>query len=125
MSYKTFYFSASFTMKSLSRVRLCDAMDCTGSFIHGIFQARILEWVAISFSRGSSRPRDRTPVSLTAGRLFTIYILVNRCLSRVLQEVLRSALKIDKRCRDLNGESVEGGAQFTLLNFLKENSVNF
>ena len=37
----------------------------------GILQARILEWVAISFSRGSSRPRDRTWVSCIAGRLFT------------------------------------------------------
>ena len=43
----------------------CDPMDCNppGSSVHGIFQARILEWVAISFSRGSSPPRDRTPVS--------------------------------------------------------------
>ena len=41
---------------------LCDPMDCSppGSSICGILQARILEWVAISFSRGSSRPRDRT-----------------------------------------------------------------
>ena len=41
---------------------LCDPMDCSlpGSSIHGIFQARVLEWVAISFSRGSPRPRDRT-----------------------------------------------------------------
>ena len=40
-------------------------MDCSppGSFIHGISQARILEWAAISFSRGSSQPRDRTPIS--------------------------------------------------------------
>ena len=39
---------------------LCDPMDCTlqGSSVHGISQARVLEWVAISFSRGSSRPRD-------------------------------------------------------------------
>ena len=39
---------------------LCHPMDCSlpGSSIHGIFQARILEWVAISFSRRSSRPRD-------------------------------------------------------------------
>ena len=46
-------------MKSLSHVRLCDPMDCSlsGSSIHGIFQARVLEWIAISFSRGSSRPR--------------------------------------------------------------------
>ena len=44
---------------------LCDPMDCSplGSSVHGIFQARILEWVAISFSRGSSRPRDWTQVS--------------------------------------------------------------
>ena len=50
---------------------LCDPMDCSlpGSFVHGISQARILEWVAISFSRGSSRPRDRTYVSCVAGRL--------------------------------------------------------
>ena len=43
---------------------LCDPMDCSlpGSSIHGILQARILEWVAISFSRGSSQPRDRTQV---------------------------------------------------------------
>ena len=39
---------------------LCDHMDCSqpGSSIHGIFQPRILEWVAISFSRRSSQPRD-------------------------------------------------------------------
>ena len=42
---------------------LCDLMDLPGSSVHGIFQARILEWVAISFSRGSSRPRDRTHAS--------------------------------------------------------------
>ena len=41
------------------------------SSVHGIFQARILEWVAISFSRGSSRPRDQTWVSCIAGRRFT------------------------------------------------------
>ena len=54
---------------------LCDPMDCSlpGSSVHGIFQARILEWVAISFSRGSSRPRDRTRVSHVAGRHFTVW----------------------------------------------------
>ena len=47
-------------------------MDCSlpGSSVHGIFQARILEWVAISFSRGSSQPRDRTQVSCIVGRRF-------------------------------------------------------
>ena len=52
---------------------LCDPMDCStpGSSVHEIFQARILEWVAISFSRGSSQPKDRTQVSCTASRFFT------------------------------------------------------
>ena len=47
-------------------------MNCSlpGFSIHGVFQARILEWVAISFSRGSSRPRDQTWVSRTGGRRF-------------------------------------------------------
>ena len=46
---------------------------CAGSSIHGILQARILEQVAISFSRGSSRPRDRTQVSHIAGRCFNLW----------------------------------------------------
>ena len=55
---------------------LCHPKDCSppGSSVHGIFQARILEWVAISFSRGSSWPRDWAHiscVSCTAGRFFT------------------------------------------------------
>ena len=54
---------------------LCDPMDCSlpGSSIHGIFQARVLEWVVIAFSRGSSRPRDRTRVSHIVGGCFTIW----------------------------------------------------
>ena len=47
-------------------------LDCSlpGSSVHGIFQARILEWVAISFSRGSSPPRDRSFISCIAGGFF-------------------------------------------------------
>ena len=54
---------------------LCDPMDCSlpGSSVHGIFKARVLEWVAISFSRGSSQPRDQTQVSWVVGRRFTIW----------------------------------------------------
>ena len=50
-------------------------MDCNppGSFVYGILQARLLEWVAIPFSKGSSWPRDRTWVSCIAGRFFTIW----------------------------------------------------
>ena len=55
----------------------CDQKRCLewfqGSSVHGILQARVLEWVAISFSRGSSRPRDWTQVSLIVGRCFTIW----------------------------------------------------
>ena len=43
-----------------------------GSSVHGILQARRLEWVAIPFSRGSSRPRDQTQVSHILGRFFTV-----------------------------------------------------
>ena len=58
----------------LSHIQLfCNRMDCSplDSSVHGILQARILQWVAISFSRESSRPRDRTHVSCIAGRFFT------------------------------------------------------
>ena len=53
---------------------LCDSMDCSppGSSVHGILQARIPEWVAISFSRGSSQPRDGTQASCTAGGCYTV-----------------------------------------------------
>ena len=49
--------------------------DCgpPGSSVHGMLQARILEWDAIAFSRGSSQPRDQTQVSLTAGTFFTVW----------------------------------------------------
>ena len=47
---------------------ICNPMDYT---VHGILQARILEWVAFPFSRGSSQPRDQTQVSHIAGRFFT------------------------------------------------------
>ena len=58
-----------------SCLTLCNPMDCSLPcyFVHGTLQARILEWVAISFSRGSSRPRDLTWVSSIAGRLFTVW----------------------------------------------------
>ena len=53
---------------------LCNPMECSlaGSSVHGILQARIVEWVAISYSRGSSWPRDQTQVSCIAGRFFTV-----------------------------------------------------
>ena len=62
-------------IESLSQVQLfCDTMDCSppGSSVHGIFQARILEWAAISSSRESSHPEIK-PLSLAlVGRFFTV-----------------------------------------------------
>ena len=54
---------------------LCDPVDCSlpGSSVHEISQARILEWVVISFSRSSSPPTDWTQLSLIIGRHFTIW----------------------------------------------------
>ena len=54
---------------------LCDPMDCSlpGCSVHGIFQAIVLEWIAISFSSGSSRPRDRTWVSRIVHRCLTVW----------------------------------------------------
>ena len=53
----------------------CNPMDCSspGSSVHGILQARILEWVAISFSRRSPQPRDWIQVSFSVGRFLTIW----------------------------------------------------
>ena len=69
-----------------SHVWLCSPMDCSppGSSVHGILQARLLEWVAISFSRGSSQPRDRTWVARIVCRFFTSWatreaLLVDLC----------------------------------------------
>ena len=66
--------SVALKVKVKSCLTLCDPMDSSlpGSFVHGVFQARILEWVAISFRR-SSRPRDWTQVFLIVGRRFTIW----------------------------------------------------
>ena len=50
-----------------------------GSSLRGILQARILEWVAIAFSRRSSQPRDRTRVSCIAGRFFTVWATSEAC----------------------------------------------
>ena len=90
-----FYFSFSWLSISFfvlakspqSCLTLCDLMDCNlpGSFVHGILQTRVLEWVAIPFSRGSSQPRDRTWLSCIAGRFFTIWAM-REVQKRKLQE---------------------------------------
>ena len=62
-------------LSRFSHVWLCNPMDCSlpGSSVHGILQARILKWVAMPSSKGSSRPRDQSSVCLLlAGGFFTI-----------------------------------------------------
>ena len=72
---------------------LCDAMDCSlpGSTVQEILQARILECVAISFSRGSFQPRDGTHISCTTGRFFTTS-------AKNYPECFRSVVSINSHC---------------------------
>ena len=67
---------------SQSYLILCDPVDCSlpGSSVHGILQARILEWVAMPSSRGSSQPRDRTCVSYCSCTDFTTSTIWEACL---------------------------------------------
>ena len=103
------------------------SMDCSlpGSSVHGIFQARVLEWVAISFSRGSSQPRKRTRVSRTAGRRFTIWAtreaplsIQKKCFKwDVLCTVLSHSVMSDCDSMDCSppGSSVHGILQARIL----------
>ena len=70
------YLRASACLVAQSCLTLCDSVDCSppGISFHGILQARMLDWVAIPFSRGSSQPRDGTWVSCIAGRLFSVWV---------------------------------------------------
>ena len=71
-------------------------MDCSlpGSSLHGILQARVLEWVAISFSRGSSRPREtRTQVSHIAGRCFNLWAILRYLNKSYLERGKTTRLK--------------------------------
>ena len=75
-----------FCLVAKSCPTLCDPTDSSliGSSVHGFSQIRILEWIAISFSRGSFRPRDWTQISWVAGRFFTTWTTTNMTFSRVL-----------------------------------------
>ena len=62
---------------SVTKSTLCNCMNCSllGSTVHGISQARILEWINVSFSRGSSWPRDQTCVSCIGRWIFFFFFL--------------------------------------------------
>ena len=70
---------------------LCELMDCSlsGSSVCGIFQARILGWVIIPFSRGSSWPRDWTGVCCIAGRFLTLWAMREALLKCIYQTINR------------------------------------
>ena len=84
---------------------LCDPMDCNlpGSSVYGTSQARILESVAIPFSRGSSEHRDQTPVSRITGRFFTIW---------ATREAPMISLKYSYSIRDLVSSNCGVGEDF-------------
>ena len=77
---------------------LCDPMDCSppGSSVHGILHARILEWVAISFSKGSSRPRDQTQVSHIAGRRFNLWATRDAPIITILPCIFTELQRLSK-----------------------------
>ena len=77
---------------------LCDPMDCSppGSSVHEIPQARILEWVAMIFSRGSSWAMYRTRVSCIVGRFFTFWAA--REMYRCVNWRLEDTCKLEPRC---------------------------
>ena len=82
-------------VKVKSCLTLCNPVGCSppGSSVHGILQARILEWVAIFFSRPSSQPRDRTQVSRIAGRRFNLWATITaHIMEQPLQLLTRNLI---------------------------------
>ena len=87
---------------------LGDPMDYT---VHGILQARILEWVAVPFSRGSSQPRDRTQVFHITGRFFTSWAIKGS--PRILEWVAYAFSSGSSWPRNHTGVSCIAGGFFT------------
>ena len=85
-----------------SCLTLCDPMDCSppSSSVRGILQARILEWIAIPFSRETSQPRDQTLVSCIAGRFSTVWatgesfftLLLSVLLSKKFENIIKKGI---------------------------------
>ena len=78
---------------------LFNLRDCRlpGSSVHGILQVRILEWVAIPFSRGSSQPKNRTQVSCMTSRFFTIWATREAlCVSWVISKARNKSSQMER-----------------------------
>ena len=93
-----------------SHPTLCNTMDHSppASSVHGILQARMLEWISFPFSRGSSQPRDWTRVSCIAGGFFTIWVTreapmcVSICLKIVFKAKNNLSFRLSsKQCKEL------------------------
>ena len=82
---------------------LCNQMNCSPprSSVHGILQTRILEWVAIFFSRGSSQPRNWTQVSWFAGRVFTHWTTREALCFSYIYSYFKGIWKACKRTHDM------------------------
>ena len=113
----------------------CDPMDCSppGSSIHGILQAKILEWVVISLSRGSFQPRDWTWVSHITGRCFTVWTTREALLfakivciwKREAKEAAPLSATVTDSCQKQHHCVLEGGKCFCLhTTSLLENSFS-
>ena len=105
---------------------LSNPVDCSppGSSVHGILQARILEWVAISFSRGSSHPRDRTRVSYVAGRFFTVSQIreaLRPGYSRVISDSLTPSSRVEHFVHVDNPTNLLKRKGNRTLRYLREN----
>ena len=106
---------------------LCDLTDCTppGFSVHGILQARILEQVAIPFSKRSSWFRDQTQVSYTAGRFLTIWATRETQLAHCCCLVSMSYQTLwDPMDWSLPGSSVHGNSPGRILDWLDISSSN-
>ena len=108
--------------------QLCPAfwnsMDCSppGSSVHGILQGRILEWVAIPFSRGSSQPRDWTHVSWITGRFFSVWEYASHLYIQPVKTHTASEVKAQgnlgtKRCRLYNFQAALASTLGTATSF--------
>ena len=87
-NYSASYIAEEKTKTNFMCPTLCDPMDYSppGSSVHGILQVRILEWVAIFFSRGSSWPRDQTQVSHIADRCFNLWATREALVNYILEK---------------------------------------
>ena len=85
---------------------LCNPMDCSlpGSSLHGILQARVLEWVAISFSRGSSQLGYQTGVSHIPGRHFNLWAIREAHLSNSEGKVFLVEIETQRQGEEKQGE---------------------